>query len=221
MNIDLLCQCPICHGMPENQRKEFLENLRYELRHFEKGNMIARQEDPVNALYILLKGSVKTEMINESGQLMHIENIRAPRPLAPAFLFAERNRFPVDVTALEPTDILLIEKEEVIRQLAVNPYFMQSFLKFNSNRTQFLTDKLQLMSIKTIKGKLAFYLLSKSKESNDTVQLDRTQTELAEYFAVARPSLARTIAELEEENLIRYEKKTIRILDRNGLQKLL
>ncbi|MEG1586687.1 MAG: Crp/Fnr family transcriptional regulator [Bacteroidales bacterium] len=216
-----LTNCPICHGMPENSRKEFLEKLDYKLLHVEKGDIIARQGDLVNALYLLIRGSVKTEMVNESGQLIGIEHMKAPRPLAPAFLFAESNRFPVDVTALEPSVILLIPKEEVMKQLATNEYFMRGYLQFNSNRTQFLSDKLKLMSIKTIKGKLAYYLLTKTPKGEASFRSDLNQTELADFFAVARPSLARTLAELEEEKIIRYEKKRFDILNRNALQQLI
>ncbi|MGL4292267.1 MAG: Crp/Fnr family transcriptional regulator [Bacteroidales bacterium] len=222
MNFDSeLNNCPICKDIPVNMRREFLDNLQYEILHFGKGELIARQGDTVKALYLLLKGSVKTEMTNENGQLIGIEKLKSPSPLAPAFLFAESNCFPVDVTALEPAMILRIPREEVIRQLAANPHFMQGYLKFNANRTRFLSEKLKLMSIKTIKGKLAFYILQQTPQGESSFPLSRNQTELAEFFAVARPSLARTIAEMEEEGLIRLEKKTVHILNRNALRQQL
>lgn len=216
-----LKNCPICSGIPAHLQDAFIDQLDYRVLSVDKGEMIARQGDVVKALYLLVKGSVKTEMTNESGQIIGIENIKAPRPLAPAFLFAESNRFPVDVTALEPSVIILIPKEEVMKQLAINPHFMQGYLKFNANRTQFLSEKLKLMTIKTIRGKLAYYLLQHTASGESSFELDRNQTELAELFAVARPSLARTIAELEEEGIIRHEKKTVYILNRNALQQLI
>lgn len=216
-----LRNCPICQGIPPHLQDAFLEQLDYSLLRVDKGVVIARQGDTVKALYLLIKGSVKTEMTNDSGQIIGIENIKAPRPLAPAFLFAETNRFPVDVTALEPSVLVLIPKDEVMKQLAVNPHFMQGYLKFNANRTQFLSDKLKLMTIRTIRGKLAYYLLQHTPPGENLCILNRNQTELAELFAVARPSLARTIAELEEEGIIRHEKKIIHIVNRNALQQLI
>ncbi|MEG0949099.1 MAG: Crp/Fnr family transcriptional regulator [Bacteroidales bacterium] len=216
-----LKNCPICNGIPANMQDAFIDQLDYKVLHVKKGEIIARQGDIVKALYLLVKGSVKTEMTNEGGQVIGIENMKAPRPLAPAFLFAESNRFPVDVTALEPSVIIQIPKEEVMKQLAVNPHFMQGYLKFNANRTQFLSEKLKLMTIRTIRGKLAYYLLHHTASGETSCVLDRNQTELAELFAVARPSLARTIAELEEEGIIRHEKKTVYILNRHALQQLI
>lgn len=216
-----LQNCPICRDIPPHLQKDFIEQLDYSISSVNKGDCIARQGDLVKALYLLVKGSVKTEMTNDSGQVVSIENIKAPHPLAPAFLFAEVNRFPVDVIALEPSVIILIPKDEVMRQLAINPHFMQGYLKFNANRTQFLSEKLKLMTIRTIRGKLAYYLLQHTPPGESSCAMNRNQRELAELFAVARPSLARTIAEMEEEGIIRYEQKTIHILNKHALQQLI
>lgn len=216
-----LSGCPICNGLTNLEKGGLLQGLHYKTVSYEKGATVARQGDRVNSLYLLIKGSVKTEMINEAGQLIGIDILHAPKPLASAFLFAERNRFPVDVTALEACEIIEIPREEVMRQLAINPAFMQSYLRYNANRTQFLTDKLQLMSIKTIRGKLSYYIISHLQSGTNEFQPEQNQTELAEFFGVARPSLARTIAEMEEEGLIIYERKRIIVPDVTKLQRLL
>lgn len=197
MNIEL---CPICGNIPENERDEFLDSLHAVTKEYEKGDFIARQGDTVGSLYMLMKGSVKTEMITESGGVLSVETIVAPRPLAPAFLFADNNRFPVDVVALEACEVILIPKESVMQQLATNESFLKSYMAFNANRTQFLSERLQLLSIKTIKGKLAYYI--QQRTIGDKFTLDRNQTELAEYFGVARPSLARSFSEMIDEEVI-------------------
>jgi CRP-like cAMP-binding protein len=211
MNFEQLFQCPICNNIPENQRDEFLKGLHYTIRRYRKGDVIAYQGDVVNALYILLEGSVKTEMILESGMVMNIENIIAPNPLAPAFLFAEKNDFPVDVIALEECALMIIPKESVLKQLAACEPFLKSYISFNSNKTNFLSERIKLLSVKTIKGKLAQYILKRSH--NLEFVLDKNQTQLAEYFGVTRPSLARSLSEIIEEGIIKLHKKEGKILD--------
>ena len=63
-------------------------------------------------------------MITESGTILEVETLSAPTPLASAFLFAENNRFPVDVIALEECEIILIPKNAVMRLLATNEHFL-------------------------------------------------------------------------------------------------
>jgi len=216
-----LSRCPICNKIPAEEQESFVEDLNCIQKKYKKNELIFRQGELCKYLYLLTKGSVKTEMIAEDGNLLTIEKILAPRPLAPAFLFAENNRFPVDVTTLEDSELLMIPKESVMKLLATNEGFLSNYLSFNAGRTQFLSNKLQILSVKTIKGKLSQYLLEQMKLGSNTLTLDKNQTQLAEYFGVARPSLSRSMSEMVAEGLISMDKKQITILDVNGLKRLL
>ena len=208
-----LSACPICSTLKIENEDDFLLDLKCSIKTYSKNELIIRQGDVCDALYMLTIGSVKTEMITENGSLLGIEIIKAPRPLAPAFLFSDNNHFPVDVTTLEEVEIMRIPKEEIMRLMLTNPDFMKQFLTHNSNRTQFLTNRLQLLSIKTIKGKLAHFLLEQIDGTNKTFRLNRNQTELAEFFGVARPSFARSLSEMVQDEIISINKKEFKILD--------
>lgn len=217
MSIDLLT-CPIFDSLEANNKGKYIYNLSYKIKKYPRNTLIFRQNDTCDALYILMNGSVKTEMITESGNLLGIEILKAPCPLAPAFLFSDNNRFPVDVTALNDVEIAFIYKNEVMRLMAENPAFMQEYMKYSANRAQFLADRLQISSIKTIRKKFAYYLLQLNPENKTDVELDRNQTELADYLGVTRPALARTIAEMEQDGIIKATRKHITILNPQHLR---
>ncbi len=216
-----LSACPVCSKLDITDETAFLDNLKCTIKTYPKNILIIRQGDICDALYMLTLGSVKTEMITENGNILGIEIIKAPRPLAPAFVFSDNNRFPVNVTSLEEVEIMKIPKAEIMRLMMTNPDFMSSFMTHNANRTQFLTNRLHLLSIKTIKGKLAHFLLENSPGEEISFVINRNQTELADFFGVARPSLARSLAELVQEGLIQINKKEYIILNSNGLRELL
>jgi CRP-like cAMP-binding protein len=220
MDSDNLFMCPICRGIPVEKREAFLEELKYKTKLFEKGECVVRQGDSMNALYILSKGSVKTEMVSESGAVLTVETINAPNPLAPAFLFAEHNRCPVDVVALEPCEVVVITKESIMKQLSDNEAFLQGFMRYNANRVHFLSERVKVLSTKTIKGKLAQYILSKSQNQSDFT-MDKSQTALASYFGVTRPSLARALSEMVSEGVIVVKGRQGRILDFGRLRGLI
>lgn len=222
-----LSQCPICSAIaPENLRSLF-EEMEYRTQTYSKGENIARQNDQLKSLFILVKGVVKTEMITENGGLLTIEVIKAPRPLASAFLFAQNNTFPVDVTAVEESTILMIPKEQIIKLFQKDVGFLQRYITYNSNVTQFLSQKLQVLTIKTIKGKLAHYLLEQLSichlidASLNTFVMDKNQTELSKYFGVTRPSLARTLAVIQQEGAIKAHRNKITVLSKSLLQEML
>jgi len=217
MNTDELLLCPICKNIPVHERENFLDGLKFKIKTFKKGDWIAQQGDTVKSLHILSKGSVKAEMLSSSGTVLNIETIRAPNPLAPAFLFAEENLFPVDVVALEDVEIILISKESIMKQLALNENFLQGFMKFNSNRVHFLSERIKLLSTKTIRGKLAQYIMART--SNMCFTMDMNQTMLAEYFGVTRPSLSRTLSEMVDEGIISMKGKQGKVLDFSKLRR--
>jgi CRP-like cAMP-binding protein len=219
MDSDDLFLCPICKKIPVNERETFLETLDFKTKFFKKGEWIAQQGDTVTALYILLKGSVKAEMVSEAGTVLNIETIHAPNPLAPAFLFSENNKFPVDVVALEECEIIVVSKDAVMKQLTCNETFLQGFMTFNSNRTHFLSDRLKFLSTKTIKGKLAQYILART--TNMDFVLEMSQTALAEYFGVARPSLSRSLSEMIDDGVISLKGKNGKIHHLEKLKELI
>ena len=87
--------------------------------------------------------------------------------------------------------------------------------------TVFLSNKVQMMSIKSLKGKIALYILENISSGKDTFTMKRTQTQLAEYFGVQRPSLARSLGEIINEGIIAMDKKVVKVLDRRRLETLI
>lgn len=219
MAIARFFDCPLCIGIPEGERERFLEGFDYTVRTYARDEIVFRQGEPCRFLYILLEGEVKAEMTDDSGAMLRIETIRAPRALAPAFLFAEDNHFPVTATVAEAIEVFIATKESVFRQLGSSEVFMRNFLAVNSNRTTFLTGRLQFLSFKTIRGKLIHYILELASTGKEKVMLDKSQQELAEYFGVTRPALAKVLYELADEGLITVNRREITILDRQALRR--
>jgi CRP-like cAMP-binding protein len=176
--------------------------------------------DQVNSLMIVISGVVKGEMVDYAGRVIKIEDIPAPGALAPAFMFGNKNRFPVNVIAISSVEILLIEKSDFLKLLMRNDSVLVNFLDMISNRSQFLSEKIKFLNFKTIKGKLAHYILQKTVTEGNILSLGIKQTDLADFFGVTRPSVARALGDLEAEGYIEAKGKNIKIIDKKGLAEL-
>ncbi|MDR2907106.1 MAG: Crp/Fnr family transcriptional regulator, partial [Bacteroidales bacterium] len=133
----------------------------------------------------------------------------------------KQNVFPVTVTTLEKSELLFWEKDAFLELLQKNKLLLTNFLSMISDRSKFLSEKIGFLAFKTIKNKLAGFILRRANEQKQThIILSETQQELADYFGVTRPSLARSLSLLEEEGLIRIDKKNITILDLDLLKDL-
>lgn len=221
MDYKLLEMCPVFKGISADEAKKLIDKIHYQVKGYKKDDVVAIAGEPANNLYIILSGSVRGEMIDYSGKTIKIEDIEAPRPLATAFLFGKENRFPVTVTANGEVRILAIPVTGFLTLLQKNAQILRNYLTIISSRTQFLTQKLQFLSFKTIKEKVAHFLLQQAADKLHSVELKTTQQQLADLFGVTRPSLARVLSEMQHEKLIIIEKKTVTLLNKQRLNEIL
>ena len=213
---------PLFRGITPEKLSANLEEISFHARSYKKGEILARQGDVCNRLMILTKGSVRGEMIDYSGRLIKVEDIAAPRALAPLFLFGEENRFPVEVTANELTEVIEIPKSSVLELFRKNEQFLENYMNLSANYARTLSDKLFFMSFKTIRQKIASYLLRLHKQQQQLqITLDRSQQELSDYFGVSRPSLARELSHMQDDGLITADRKQITILQKEQLIRLI
>jgi CRP/FNR family transcriptional regulator, dissimilatory nitrate respiration regulator len=216
-----LCKTQPFHGMGVSELKKLFENKPYRLKQFERDSYIAHSQEVCHDMLIVVMGSVRGEMSDFSGKKLKIEDIVAPRPLAAAFIFGRENRFPVDIIANEPSTVMVIPRDVLIFLLQHSETILKNYLNTISSRAQFLSGKIRFLSFKTIREKIANYILMHSAHDAHTFTLDQSQTELADFFGVTRPSLARTLTRMEEEGMIRTKRRQITIINRQKLNKLL
>jgi CRP-like cAMP-binding protein len=220
MDYSILSQAPLFKGFTPDEIAKIFSVVQHQVKKFNAGSLISQSGEPVNSLMIVMSGTVKGEMVDYAGRVIKIEDIPAPGALASAFMFGNRNRFPVNVVAISDTELLIIDKPEFLKLLRSEDKILVNFLDMISNRSQFLSEKIKFLNFKTIKAKLAHLILQKAGKDGTKVILDMTQNDLAEFFGVARPSVARAIHEMEEDGLLIAERKNIKIIDKKGLSDL-
>ena len=221
MNLNDIVNLPLFKSLKPTELENIFSAIKLTETYFTKGELLALQDEPCNRLIILLKGSVKAEMSAPSGKVVKVEDIAAPNPLAILFLFGENNRFPVQVTALEDITALVIPKQSVLKMLGMNEAILTNYLDISANFAARLSKKLHFMSFRTIRQKLAMYLIELAQRNGSNVaELDRSKSSLAEYFGVSRPSLERELTNMQEDGLIKSEKKKVTIIATDKLKKL-
>ncbi len=214
-----LYYCPLFKNMSQNEHDQFLDRNVKDILTYKKGETIVLQGEPINSVMLLVQGSVRTEMITLDGNILDIDIMEAVIPLAPSFIYGEKNSYPVDVIAVEPCIFLKISKEAWLDEMANNKQLFKNFLTMNADLTLYLTNKLQMISTKSLRKKLATFFLNKTTVENNSFTLKRSRTQLAEFFGVQRQSLARSLKEMEDDGIIKLSGKDVKVLDRNSLIK--
>ena len=218
----ILSNSPFFIGLSAADLEVIFSKIAFCVKSFSKGQTIAQRDEEVKNMLIVVEGVVKGEMVDFSGKILKVEEIQAPQPLAHAVMFSKINKFPVDVVALTNCKILFIPRSDVLRLMQTNEVILKNFLSAVSNRAHFLTTKLWFLSFKTIKEKVAHYLLNLAKsETRTTIILPKSHQELAELFGVTRPSLARVLSEMENEGIIIVNRREVEIVNKRKLLEMI
>lgn len=215
-----LNQCELFSGM-SNEEIQKVIGQKLGVRTYKNGEKVISQGEDCNYLFILLDGEVSNSMSHVSGKNMFIESISAPGVIAPAILYAEVNKFPVDVTAVNTVRILPIPRVEFTYMLQRTPKLLLNFLQMISNRGTFLSAKVRSLCFGTIKSRIAGYLLEVAAQHGSLeFEIKHTQQELANMFGVTRPALSKTIKEMIDEGLIESSQKSYIITNRKELVRI-
>ena len=110
MHTEILSRMSLFEGCDPEALYQLLREAPNSLRTYKEGEFIARQGDVCRSLFILIKGHVRTQMENAEGKQLTIDWIKAPDILAPAFIYASENRFPVNVEATELCEVLVMDR---------------------------------------------------------------------------------------------------------------
>ena len=221
LNFELLANSPVFMGLTPSQIEAIFEDIHFQIHRFGRNELVVHSGDECKKLIIVLSGSVKGEMADYTGKTIKIEDIEAPRSLAAAFLFGKNNYFPVTVIANNDVELLYLPKAEFLKLLQKDQKILTNYLNSISSRAQFLSQRIRFLTFKTIRQKIAHYLLDLAGDRLAIVQLPLAQAQLAEFFGVTRPALARAMGELAQEGYIEVQRRTVRILDKQKMNDLL
>ena len=217
-----LVNSPLFKGLSAEEVDGLFLPLKYQVKHFRSGEMLAQAGEEVDKAMLLLEGRLQGEMVDFAGNSLKIEEMDPPQMVAAAFLFGPASTFPVFLSAKSDGKILILPKKEFTTMLCLEPRVMVNSLNIVSGKAQFLTGKITFLSLKTIREKVAYYLMQRMRNGeNGVVSMDVTQTSLADLFGVTRPSLTRTILDMEKQGILAWSRDSVTILSYNTLNEIL
>ena len=158
------------------------------------GKLILRAGDPCRSLMILVEGRADARMMGEEGREVLVDHLKAPMLLAPAFLFANNNVVPVEVTALTDCVVWHINREAFFEFMQQEPTVLRAFLEILSERGHFLSRKMRTFAVNSLRNRVIEYL-----EANGSIT---SVAAAAEQLGATRPSLSRVLSEMVSEGVI-------------------
>ena len=191
--MDELKTIPLFGACTDEELQELLQSP-HRREEYKTGDLVVSAGDPCRSLMLLTEGTVETRMGGDNGREVVIEQMKSPTLLAPAFLFAEDNTIPVEVTMHTDGTVWYINREAFFQFMTRHPHVLRAFLQILSARSRFLSSKVKGFAVKGLRDRVLDHI----RQHGTITSVAKT----AEVLGVARPSLSRVISELLDEGLL-------------------
>lgn len=123
------------------------------------------------------------------------------------------------VGALRRSQLIEIPAAVFTAAYEAEPAMARRLVELLSDRLRTTTDSMADLTYLDLGGRLAKYLLREfERAGTTTLTLSLNQTELGQMIGGARQTVNQLLQSLERANLIAIDGRTVRVLDRDGLQ---
>lgn len=181
-------------------------------KRFPKNTILFSKGDESDSLYIVCSGKVKVVARDELGKEIVLSLI------GPGEYFGEMAALDgaprsATIVTREPTEILVIHKEEFRRSLTSNPDLMFNLLRVLLERLRKADEKIESLAFMNVYGRVASFLMQAAQPQGEkwVIREALTHQEIADMVGSSRETVSRTIRELQEVGDISIDRKKITI----------
>jgi CRP-like cAMP-binding protein len=194
------------------------------VKSLEKGGYLFHEGDLAQGFYVVQRGAVNIHRVNAAGKEQIIHIFRAGESFAEATL-ATAAGYPADARALEPTQVLLVQKAGMLELLKRQPELGLRMLGSMSGHLRALVGQLEDLTLKDVETRLANWLVKRcpnpAGESPFKIELTMTKRVLAAELGTVSETFSRTLAKFREQKLLAVKGQTLTVLSPARLSALL
>ena len=220
--VNTLRGCQLFTGLPHPD----LENIALvaAVKSLEKDEYLFHEGDRSHGFYVVQRGSVNVHRVNAAGKEQVIHVFRAGESFAEAALATEHG-YPADARALEPTQVLLVQKDGILTLLKRQPELALRMLGSMSSHLRVLVGQLEDLTLKDVETRLANWLMKRcpNPQSEKPVKIELTMTKrvLAAELGTVSETFSRTLAKFRGQKLLTVKGRTVTVGSPKRLAELL
>ncbi len=187
-------------------------------RKYPKGSVILFEDDPGDALYIVVSGQVKVVLIGEDGREVILATLAYRDFFGEMSLIDDEPRS-AHVIAVEDSNLLVLRRDDFQRCLEETPRIAIGLLRALTKRLRSADSKIGGLVLLDVTGRVTRLILEMA-DDNDGVVISKkvTHHQMAQMIGSTRETVSRTMRALAEAKLIEVAGKTIKIRDRVAME---
>ncbi|MDE6703839.1 MAG: Crp/Fnr family transcriptional regulator [Muribaculaceae bacterium] len=214
-------ELPLFRGATRERMAETVGMAKFHFLKYLPGETIVEAGAPCTHIKFIISGSVRSKIVNPDSRFKVSQTLVAPDVISPDYLFGRATNYPCTVTAIEPTGILQIAKNDYIKILNSDEVFMFNYLNMLSMNAQKSVSGVLALTTGSIEERIAFWIVALTQPSGKDIALECRQRDMYSFFGVQRSSFIATLDSMKERGLVTYDSTKIDIPDRRKLIELL
>ena len=179
-------------------------------KYYKRGDIVFNEGDLCTSIGLVESGAVQISTITILENEYSISTILADDIFASTLLFSNHPYYLGFGRCLKETKIIFISKSNLIYLMQNDEALLNNFLSFLANKRLVAQERLKILCQKSIREKILFLLKSRMNQ-NHTIYFN-SKEKLALYLNIPRPSLSRELINMQRDNLITYDRKSITLL---------
>ena len=217
--IKVMTENELFKNISEEEIEVILNNMNYVVKSYNKGQIIAQEDDHCDSLALVIDGKVELHRIYPSGNFIVLSTIVRGNVFGEALVVSKNQMYPATVIAVEESKIFFINKDDVLSLCSNNNIVLENFISLLSSKVFILNSKIKSISFRTVKQRVINYILEEMKVQKSTkITLSSSKEAIASRLGIPRPSLSRELINLRDDGWISFDRKVIEILNEEELE---
>jgi len=211
-----LRSCPYFIGLGDEILAELIPGLR--LIRYQRGEVVFWQDEECPGLQMIERGMVKLFKLSPQGRELIVNIFKEGATFAEVPVF-DGGLNPVNVAALEESDIWQLEKAVIRRLMDKHPELCSQVMINLAKNLRMMVGIIEEVSFYQVAQRLARLLSQMTPDElagSDSTRL--TQDQIAARLGTVREVVARALRELERSGAIHVDRRQIQILDERVLK---
>ena len=183
---------------------------------FSSGKVVSWAGEPCKGIYFIRSGWLKVTKTSENGRELTLNLLKKGDSFNLISIFSDHLN-PATVIILEDAELYFINSDSFYRIVLSSPGMCLALMKQMADRVKLLTDLAGHLTLNSVESRIARWLLDESVEGSIQRKKWLTQNEMASIVGTVPDVTSRILRNFVEEGLIRFDRREIKITDRNSL----
>ena len=211
-----LYRCSLFEGMTPAETEDALSYLGARTVKTRAGQVVLSEGDIACYIGVVLSGSIRIVREDFNGNRNILAEVQPPELFAEALAVSGAERMPVSAVSAGDGRVLLLDCRKILspweKSCSFHSRLISNLLRIVADKNMILSQKIEIISKKTIREKLMTYLLIESERRNSTdFEIPYDRQELADYLGADRSAMSAEISRMRKEGLIESRKSRFKL----------